>query len=459
MQQETTASFATPTLLALILCMLHSVPAIAEKQASELRTRPNVLLIMADDLGYECLRCNGGTSYMTPHLDELASTGVRFTHCYVNPICTPTRVALMTGRYNFRNYERFGTLPAAEYTFGHMMQDAGYATCIVEKWQLDGEGGTTPDRAGFDEYFMKPGDAYNYADPFIQDNNWQRVQHKGAYGPDLCVDYLCDFIKRRKDQSFFAYYPMALTHFPFKPTPDSLVWPTGDRHEDNWKKYMPDMVTYMDKLVGRIVAQLDELGLREDTLIMFLGDNGTDVRVTSQFRGRPFRGGKAWLTDAGTHVPMIVNWKGAIAGGRVLNDLVDPTDFVATIAEATNTTPRRSSGEGIIDGVSFLPQLMGAEKPARQWVLIELINEFRRFGREQRPAFAGREGRYVRNHRWKLYEAGKSRRGIPFYKGGELYDMLNDPQEESPLAIAADNTEAMGARQKLQTVFDDHPWK
>ncbi|MGM0486012.1 MAG: sulfatase-like hydrolase/transferase [Planctomycetota bacterium] len=418
--------------------------------------RPNIVLIMADDLGYECLGCNGGESYETPHLDRLAATGARFTHCFVNPICTPTRVALMTGRYNFRNYERFGTLPKNEFTFGHMMQDAGYATCIVEKWQLDGKGGTTPDRAGFDEYYMKPGDRFNYADPFIQDNNWERVRHKGEYGPDLCVDYLCDFLDRHEDEPFFVYYPMALTHFPFKPTPDSDAWESGNRHEDDWRKYMPDMVAYMDKLVGRIVGKLDELGVRENTLIMFLGDNGTDRRVTSRFDGKPFKGGKGWLTDAGTHVPMIVNWKGTIAGDRVLNDLVDPTDFFATIADVTGAKPRTPPGDGVIDGVSFLPRLMGAEEPARDWLLIELINEFRMFGENQ--AFAGHEGRYVRDHRWKLYAAGKSRRDIPFYKGGQLYDMLSDPREESPIKPGS-NAEADAARKRLQAVFGAHAWE
>ena len=135
-------------LAALTLCQTGF--AEPRKPGSSTAKRPNILLIMADDLGYECLRSNGGTSYSTPNLDRLAATGVRFTHCFVNPICTPTRVALMTGRYNSRNYIRFGALPAKEPTFGHTMQDAGYATCIVEKWQLSGEGGTRPDQAGFE---------------------------------------------------------------------------------------------------------------------------------------------------------------------------------------------------------------------------------------------------------------------------------------------------------------------
>lgn len=153
----------------------------------------------------------------------------------------------MTGRYNFRNYTQFGTLPAAEPTFGHMMGDAGYATCILGKWQLEGKGGTTPDCAGFDEYYMYGGNPH--ADLDIKDNDWEDVQQKkGEYGPDLCVDYLCDFLDRQSEELFFIYYPMHLPHFYFEPTPDSDVWESGNRHERD-DKYFTDMVEYMDKLL------------------------------------------------------------------------------------------------------------------------------------------------------------------------------------------------------------------
>jgi arylsulfatase A-like enzyme len=441
----------------LIVSLLPGLAASCAHAAdSVLRQRPNVIVIMADDLGYECLGCNGGESYQTPHLDQLARTGVRFTHCFVNPLCTPTRVALMTGRYNFRNYERFGSLPEREFTFGHMMQDAGYATCIAGKWQLEGESGTTPDRAGFDEYYMYGG--YPYADPDIKDNNWERVEHKkGEYGPDLCVDYLCDFLDRRSEEPFFIYYAEHLPHFYFTPTPDSPAWESENRLARD-DKYFTDMVEYMDKLVGRIVGKLEDLGVRENTLILFLGDNGTHPSQNSQFRGKPFRGGKSFLTNAGTHVPLIVNWKGRVEGGRVLDDLVDPTDFFATIAEATGAKPRTPPGDGVIDGVSFLPRVMGAQEPARDWVLVEYINEFRKFGPQQRLAFPGNEGRYVRDHRWKLYDAGKSRRDIPFYQGGELYDMQKDPLEERPIEPGS-NAEADVARKKLQAVFAARAWQ
>ncbi|MEO0510466.1 MAG: sulfatase-like hydrolase/transferase [Verrucomicrobiota bacterium] len=438
--------------------LIHFVLLVAWTTFSS-AAKPNVLLILADDMGYECLTANGGESYQTPNLDNLAQTGARYTHCYVNPICTPTRVALMTGCYNYRNYIQFGSLKANEHTFGHMMQDAGYQTCIIEKWQLNDKGGTTPDKAGFEEYFIKPGNTYNYADPFIQDNQWKKVKHEGVYGPDLCLEYAMSFVERNKNQPFFLYYPMSLPHFPFNPTPDSTTWENGDRHEDDWEKYMPDMIAYMDKQIGQLVDRLNTLGIRENTLILFVGDNGTDGRVTSEFNGSSFKGGKSWLTDAGTHVPMIVNWKGTVSGGQILDDLIDPTDFMATIAEVTGATPRTPQDGNPIDGISFLPKLIGTVGPEREWVLLELINEFRTRDGGKRHFFAGHEGRCVRNHQWKLYAEGESRRNIAFDKSGQFFDMLNDPLEKEPISLEQAGAEARAAFKKLAKVIEERPWK
>ncbi|MGE4488789.1 MAG: sulfatase-like hydrolase/transferase [Kiritimatiellales bacterium] len=427
-------------------------------QAAERNERPNVLLILADDLGVECLGCYGGESYKTPNLDRLAETGVRFDHCYVNTICAPTRLALMTGRYNFRNYEGFGVLPKNEYTFGDMMQDAGYVTTLTEKWQFDAlRDGRTPHEAGFTEYYEKPTNKYNYHEPRIRDNVWTAVVHEGKYGPDLCADYLMNFMEKHQQEPFFAYYAMVLPHFPHQTTPDCPEWEMGDRFKNDTKRFFPAMVEYMDKTIGHVLDRLDELGLRENTLIIFLGDNGTDEHVVSRFRGKDYPGGKTWLTDAGTHVPLIVNWKGTIQGGRVLDDLVDPTDFLATIADATGAVPRKPL-DGALDGVSFLPQLLGKSRTPRESVLIEYINEDRCWPADH-PTCPGQEGRYVRDQRWKLYEKGTSKRGFAFYKGGELYDMQNDPEEAHPIVKTDDSAETAAIRAKFQKVFNEHPMK
>lgn len=174
--------------------------------------KPNIILIMADDFGYECLGCNGSTSYKTPVLDDLARTGVRFQHCYATPLCTPSRVQIMTGKYNFRNYTEFGSLKPGEKTFAHHLKDAGYTTCVVGKWQLAGHYsgsnykgiGTQPEKAGFDEHCLwqvtKLGN--RYWDPVIQQNGTMRLDLRDKYGPDICTDYINDFIERNKSKPF-----------------------------------------------------------------------------------------------------------------------------------------------------------------------------------------------------------------------------------------------------------------
>ena len=233
--------------------------------------KQNIILILADDLGYECLGSYGGKSYKTPRLDEMAERGVRFTHAYSLPLCTPTRMALMTGQYNFRNWEAFGVMAPNEKTFGHYMQDAGYKTCITGKWQLwsynpsdfepEWRGkGKLPEEAGFDEHFLwhvghTEDKGSRYADPVIMDNGEPFEDAEGAYGPDLFTGYLLDFASRHKDEPFFIYYPMALTHGPFTPTPDSEGWEV-DRHKNDPSNF-GDMVEYTDKLIGYILESED----------------------------------------------------------------------------------------------------------------------------------------------------------------------------------------------------------
>ena len=177
--------------------------------------RPNVILIMADDLGYETIGANGGTSYPTPNLDRLAAGGMRFTHCYVQPLCTPTRVQLMTGRYNVRNYVNFGQMDPQAVTFGNRFKEAGYLTCVAGKWQL-GQDPQLPKKFGFDEHCLwqhtrRPP---RYVNPGLEINGVAKDFGQGEYGPDLVNEYAIDFIKRHRERPFFLYYPMILTHGP-----------------------------------------------------------------------------------------------------------------------------------------------------------------------------------------------------------------------------------------------------
>ena len=400
------------------------------------RGKPNIVLIMADDIGYECFGCYGSEMYKTPVIDGLARTGMRFDHCYSQPLCTPSRVQLMTGKYNFRNYKAFGILDPGETTFAHLIKKNGYSTCVVGKWQLYGSSlekrssqgkGAYPGQAGFDEHCLWQIEWRDsrYRDPLIVENGKYRDDLKGRYGPDVFCDYALDFIERKKNEPFLLYFPMALVHAPFVPTPDSKDW--ADAQDKPNKKYFADMVTYMDKIVGRIVNKLDQFGLRDNTLILFTGDNGTARGIQSRLGDRIVQGGKGLTTDAGTHVPLVANWKGTTPTA-VCDDLVDFTDFLPTLAQTTGAVVPDSLKT---DGRSFFPQLCGKRGDPREWVF---CHYFRDPGNPVK--------RFARDKRWKLYQNGR------------LFDLQSDPLEEKSMKQSEDNSETAAVRTRLQAVLD-----
>jgi arylsulfatase A len=400
--------------------------------AAEAR-RPNLILILADDLGYETLGANGGTSYRTPALDQLAATGARFTHCYAQPLCTPTRVQVMTGLSNARNYLRFGIMDPQAVTFAHLLKRAGYATGITGKWQL-GRDVELPRKLGFDEYCLwqhtrRPP---RYANPGLEINGVEKDFSRGEYGPDLIHDYALAFIARHRDVPFFLYYPMILTHAPYQPTPDSRTWDPGAKGEavNQAKAHFGDMVAYMDKLVGQLVDKLGDLGLRKDTLILFTGDNGTGKGTRSMIGEREVVGGKGSTTAAGMHVPLIANWPGRVVAGNVCSDLVDTTDFLPTLLEAARAPPP----DGVkLDGRSFLPQLRGERGRPREWI-------YSWYSPRQGADLTVRE--FAFNPRFKLYRTG------------EFYDLSRDLEEAQPLAVGTLGGDAAAAARLLQGVLD-----
>jgi arylsulfatase A len=409
----------------------HAAPAVRDK--------PNIVLIMADDLGYECLSCYGSASYRTPVLDELAGTGLQFEHCYSQPLCTPSRVKIMTGRSNARNYVRFGVFDFREKTFAHILKSVGYETCIAGKWQLMGQGKLGPYNAGFNEYCLwQMEDVYSpkksrYRNPKIIQNGKLLGNLQDRYGPDVFCDHILDFMERNKSKPFLVYYPMALTHTPFEPTPDSLEW----GQNINNKKFFKDMVEYLDKTIGRIINKLNELGLRENTLILFTADNGTARQITSKMRdGRGsaswgpslIKGGKGLTTDAGTHVALIGNWKGTTPVGKVYRDLVDFSDILPTLAEAAGA---KLPVNVTIDGRSFLPQLRGEKGKPRDWIFCWY---------QRNPG--DKLHRFTRDRRYKLYD------------DGELFDLQSDRLEKKPIGIDEGGRKAAAARKKLQAVLD-----
>lgn len=401
--------------------------------AAEAARQPNIVLIMADDFGYECVGANGGTSYATPHLDNMAAGGMRFEHCYSQPLCTPTRVQLMTGQYNIRNYVRFGLLDPRQTTFAHVLKQTGYATGIAGKWQLAG-GFEGPKHFGFDEYCLwqltrRPP---RYANPGLEINGQEKDLSHGEYGPDLVNDYAIDFVTRHKDHPFFLYYPLMLTHGPFQPTPDSQDWDpkaVGENvHQD--KRHFGEMVTYMDKLLGKLVGRLDALGLRQRTLVLFLGDNGAGGGITSQMGEVAVAGGKGSMTDNGTRVPLIASWPGVIPAGKVLRDLIDTTDFLPTLCEAAGA----KLPAGKLDGRSFLPQLRGETGTPRTWLYCWYAPNQ---GKIDPPR------QFARDQHYKLFADGKffeidERRYVEKQLTGDL------------------NAEAAAVKPKLQAVLDEY---
>ncbi|MDP6960582.1 MAG: sulfatase-like hydrolase/transferase [Dehalococcoidia bacterium] len=429
---------------------------------TETKRRPNIVLIMSDDLGYEAIGANGGTSYATPVLDSMATTGARFENAHVQPLCTPTRVQLMTGKYNFRNYIGFGLIAPDEITFGHIFSEAGYKTCISGKWQLHSYNppdempemrskGQKIEDAGFDEFCVwhphhTEDKGSRYKDPIIYENGKFLENTQGEYGEDIFADYIIDFMERNQDDPFFVYFPMALTHRPLEPTPDSpefdefippsnetlggRTWAELEGWEDD-PRYYKDMVEYHDKVIGRVNDKLAELGIAEDTLVIYVGDNGSPVEVCSVVHSHTeICGGKGLTVDRGTHVPLIASWPGTIPEGHVESDLIDSSDFLPTILDAAGITP---PDEYLMDGRTFLPQLKGEKGNSRDWVYFHF---------EPMSGRNSRFARYVRNHDYKLYDDGR------------LFDLSADAEEEFPFTASNDNDDRAAARKQLAPIFD-----
>jgi len=375
---------------------------------------------MADDMGYECLGAYGSKSYQTPRIDRMAEEGILVSHCISNPLCTPSRVKIMTGRHNYRNYEYFGYLNSDEYTFGNLMNEAGYSTCIVGKWQLNGiyhnlpgnQDLSKPFGFGFDEYCLwqvhkgkQKGE--RYADPLIVQNGSELPRNPDDYGPDIFADYACDFIDRNRDHAFFLYYPMVLVHDPFVPTPGSVEWYDRDRRYENDTAYFKDMVEYTDGIVGRILDQLSESGIEENTLVIFTGDNGTNRAITSKMTDKTVTGGKGMTIDNGVHVPLVIRWPRMIRDAEIHHEVIEFSDFFATFAEI--------AGRGVEnDGKSFLGMLKGKNYVERKLAFVHYDPMWGEWVNNHR-------NRFVQNTEYKLYQ------------DGTMYDIVRDPLEENPL--------------------------
>jgi len=408
-----------------VAIMLLPRAAAAAGQADSGKDRlPNLIVMMADDLGASELSCYGHGEHRTPNLDRLARNGVQFNTCYSTPICHPTRFEIMTGQYGHLNgvYHfpgRRGGPKAgspednitSHLTFAQVLKPRGYATAQAGKWQLTGEHPKLIYECAFDEYCMwaykhnlppgvkhtgaweggKGGRTSRYWHPSIVSNGKYLPTKPDDYGPDIFADFVIDFARRHKDQPFFIYYPMCLTHGPHLPTPDSLR-PGAAKFKHLKENFAAD-VAYTDKLVGRIVKALEELDLRDNTVVFFTGDNGTGGA------------GKGQPTERGARVPMIVNCPGIVKPTGLSEELVDLSDVLPTLAELAGA---RLPDDHVIDGHSFAPLLRGEPYSSRQWIYSYLGD--RRVVRTKRWLLEDNSP----SHYGRLYDCGTSRDGTGY---------------------------------------------
>jgi len=385
-------------------------------------SKPNIIFILADDFGIGNVSCYGADNYRTPNIDKLAKEGVRFTHAYTAPLCGPSRALIMTGRYAFRtgavNQDLTGTMkPSIETMMPKILKPEGYITASIGKW---GQLPLEPSDFGFDEYLNFSGsgiywDTQEKAKTYTVNGNKVALKDK-EYMPDVMHNHVVDFLTKNHDNPFYIYYSLSHVHAPILPTPDSAP-DSNDYYADN--------ILYMDKLVGKLVEELERQKLREKTLLIFVGDNGTGGKYAdiSTIGGRHLSGQKGSMLECGALVPMVVNWPGTAPSGKVSSQMVDSTDFLPTFAELAGAKLPKNQ---VIDGRSIAAQLQGQSGKEREWIFVEIGNQW-----------------YVRDEKWKLNQAG------------QLFDMSNSPFEEKLVDADTEDPDAMAARKRLQSVLDE----
>ena len=440
---------------------------VASPSAANAQERPNVVFILLDNVGQEWFGCYGSEENCTPNIDRLAQTGVRVENCYTPPVCGPSRIVLLTGRYphttGFRLhhdaalYSGGGLDPQREIVFPRLLRDAGYATAIAGKWQVNNlyDEPNALSEHGFAEHLVWPGsvdadivhgaerqrfedsvrrESIDETVAFIQHSesrywnpvllrNGRREVHPGRFGPDLAQAFARDFLERHRNRQFFLYLPMVLVHgqtftVPAVPTPLNR-----DPNRPNQEMFA-DMLRYADRLVGEVVSELERLGLRDNTIVFVASDNGTEKSFRARRSGRIVSGGLYTLTEPGGNVVLLANCPKRIPGGRTL-PLADFTDVYPTVCELTRTPP---STRHKPDGRSFAPFLLDrGAKPPREWIL----NEYH-------------ETRVVRDERFKLYSDGR------------LFDVAADFVEEHDLS-GSTATDVVAGRERLQRALASLP--
>jgi arylsulfatase A len=383
--------------------------------------QPNIVFILSDDVGLDTIGCYGSDKHKTPAIDQLAASGLRFETCYAAPLCGPSRCLLMSGRYAFRTggitnqswrNNGPGAKSAAENPMAKLLKQAGYATGMAGKWRQIGE---TPRAWGFDEYLTDQAAGGWYWQNKLLKNGEEITTPDGSYAPDLVHAFAIDFLRRHKNKPFFFYYSMHHVHGPILRTPGSAAdTKAADAlYEDN--------IRYMDKQVGAVVAELAKLGLREKTLVIFAGDNGTALNFPSTIGGRMINGKKASLLEGGSRVPFIASWPGTTPAGKVCKDIISFADPLATFVDLAGA---KLPADMKFDGRSIAPQLRGEKGQPREWAYVQLGNKW-----------------FVRNPGFKMNEKG------------DLFDMSDAPFVEKPVPPDAATESSKTARLRLTAIL------
>jgi arylsulfatase A-like enzyme len=408
--------------------------------------KPNVVFILADDLGWTDLGCQGSKYYKTPNIDAMAAGGLRFTNAYTcGPNCQPTRAALMTGQYGPRTgiytvggIDRFDTkarplvpvenvqkLPLDRKTIADVMKSAGYATGMFGKWHLGQDDQHHPSKRGFDEAIVSMGKHFDFV-------TQPKVDYpKGTYLADFLTDKAVGFIKKNKDKPFFLYLPHFGVHSPHEAKPEQVAKfkaqsAEGGHHDPTYAA----MIASVDESVGRVLAALDELKLAENTIVIFSSDNGGVggyVREGLKKAGditdnAPLRSGKGSLYEGGVRVPWIVRWPGKVPAGVSETPIISVDLMPTMIAWSGAKPPEKQT----LDGVSLAEVFAGGGKPAPPR---DLFWHF--------PGYLG-----AGQGTWRTTPAGAIRSGdwklIEFFEDGrkELYNLKDDPSQRKDLSRA-----------------------
>ncbi|MEM9015867.1 MAG: sulfatase-like hydrolase/transferase [Verrucomicrobiota bacterium] len=413
--------------------------------------RPNILLIYADDIGYEALNCYGGLDFETPELNRMAEEGILFQRAYASPVCTPSRVSLHTGLYTTR-HGFTGVLPVHRgtdrkvdftkwSTFAQLLRESGYLTSTTGKWQL-ATLEVWPDHireSGFDSWciwqiWREGKKTLRHWTPTFNEDGEVREDITDRFGPDVLVDYVAEQMEKavEAEKPFLIVHNELLPHDPIVETPADRV--SGEDAS------LGNMIHYMDRLVGQLLDTVEELGIRESTYVFFMGDNGTheadfenprfgepdELEHTRHTRAGLVNGGKYQLSDAGTHVPLLVWGPEEINRGSRSDDLVDVVDLFPTFCDLARVQLPESL---TFDGRSIRAQIHGREGIVRGWV-------HHAIGKGK-----GREGgENLFDGEWRL-----------FRESGELWDARDLPREK---VVEFEDLEAESAARKLEELFE-----